>query len=365
MQTDPGSIEQTCSHSLRRDTEVKPIKTNYITRNNWSQSSIKSNLTLNQEIASNQQPSDTSNLQVDKLDKPKPIVFACVPAINEEKSIGSIILQTLKYVDEVFVCDDGSVDQTGDLAEALGAIVIRHEVNQGKGSALRDLFNVVQKLGPDVVVVLDADGQHNPKDIPGVIEPILKGEADMVVGSRYVKGSKTDAPLYRRIGLRLFSGYRKNGVRDVQSGLRAFSGKALAIVSKAKADNFGVETEQVFLAQKHGLRMSEVPVEIRYRGVVKPSKTHPIVHGAQIISTIIRLVTDERPLLILGVPAFILLFLGTISGLFLFYYYAYGNYFSLPFALSLTVCFAVGTLLGISALVLYALSRIKHKLEQE
>jgi len=363
MQTDPGTIKQANSCSLRGDTEVPPIKTNYIARNNWSQSSLKSNLILNQEITPNQQLTETLNSQVDGWENQKPIVIACIPALNEEKSIGNIILQTLKYVDEVFVCDDGSLDLTGELAEALGAIVIRHEGNQGKGSAIRDLFKAVQKFEPDVVVVLDADGQHNPKDIPRVIEPILKGEADMVVGSRYVKGSKTDAPFYRRIGLSLFNWNGKNGVRDVQSGLRAFSGKALAIVLKAKADNYGVETEQVFLAQKHGLRMSEVPVEIRYRGVVKPSKIHPIIHGAQLISTIIRLVTDEHPLLILGVPAFILLSLGTISGLSLFYYYNYRNYFSLPFALSFIACFAVGTLLGISALVLFAISRIKHNLE--
>jgi glycosyltransferase involved in cell wall biosynthesis len=363
MSTDPDYVKQIFSHSLRRDTEVYPIKTNYITRNNWARSSLESKLTLHQEIAPNQQSADTSILQVDGWQNSKPIVFACIPALNEEKSIGNIILQTLKYVDKVFVCDDGSIDQTGNIAEDLGAIVIKHERNQGKGSALRDLFSAIQQFDPDVVVVLDADGQHNPKDIPRVIEPILKREAEIVVGSRYLKGSKTDAPLYRRIGLHLFTGNSKNGVQDVQSGLRAFSRSALTIVSKAKANNFGIETEQIFLAQKHRLRMSEIPVEIRYRGIVKPSKIHPIVHGAQIISTIIRLVTDEHPLLVLGVPSLILLVLSMISGLFLFYYFSYNKYFSLPFALSFVTCFIVGTLLGISALVLHALSRMRHQLE--
>jgi len=129
----------------------------------------------------------------------KPFVVACIPAFNEEGSIAGVVVRAGKYVDRVVVCDDGSVDLTGEIAEGLGAVVIRHEGNRGKGAALRSAFLRARELGADVVVMLDADGQHDPEEIPGLVEPILKGAADMVVGSRYAEGSKTDAPLYRAI----------------------------------------------------------------------------------------------------------------------------------------------------------------------
>jgi glycosyltransferase involved in cell wall biosynthesis len=129
----------------------------------------------------------------------RPLVVACIPAFNEGRGIGGVVVRAVRYVDRVVVCDDGSVDLTGAIAEGLGAVVIRHERNRGKGAALRSAFLRARELGADVVVMLDADGQHDPEEIPGLIEPILRGEADMVVGSRYAEGSKTDAPLYRAI----------------------------------------------------------------------------------------------------------------------------------------------------------------------
>ena len=129
----------------------------------------------------------------------KPFTIACIPAFNEEGRIASVIVRARRRVDAVVVCDDGSGDLTGEIAEGLGAVVVRHGRNLGKGAALRSAFLRARELGADVVVMLDADGQHDPEEIPGLVEPILKGAADMVVGSRYAEGSKTDAPLYRAI----------------------------------------------------------------------------------------------------------------------------------------------------------------------
>ena len=153
----------------------------------------------------------------------KPIIFACIAALNEERTIGIIIKETKKYVNEIFVCDDGSSDLTGDLAESLGAHVVRHKTNKGKGAALRDIFKIVQDLKPDIVVVLDADSQHSPSDIPTLCEPLLKREVDMVIGSRFLDGSESEAPFYRRFGLKIFNFNGMLGVNDVQSGFRAFS----------------------------------------------------------------------------------------------------------------------------------------------
>jgi glycosyltransferase involved in cell wall biosynthesis len=112
----------------------------------------------------------------------KPSVVACIPAFNEEGSIGGggvVVVQARNYVDRVVVCDDGSVDLTGAIAEGLGAVVIRHERNMGKGAALNSSFRYVRDLRPDVVVVLDADGQHDPGEIPRLVEPIVGGAAEL------------------------------------------------------------------------------------------------------------------------------------------------------------------------------------------
>ena len=157
----------------------------------------------------------------------KPLVIACMPAYNEEKAIGPVILEVRKYVDEIFVCDDGSSDHTKDLAEALHAIVVMHETNKGKGASKRDLIRVAKKYNPDATVFIDADGQHDPADIPRLVEPILSGEADFVIGSRFIDEGTSDAPFYRRMGLWMFDRATDTSgkIRDTQSGYRAFSNR--------------------------------------------------------------------------------------------------------------------------------------------
>jgi glycosyltransferase involved in cell wall biosynthesis len=119
-------------------------------------------------------------------DYKNPVVVACIPAFNEERTIASVVVRALKYVDRVVVCDDGSGDLTGEIAEGLGAFVLRHDRNMGKGVAVRTAFRYAKDLEPDVVVMLDGDGQHDLGEIPRLVEPVVVGEADMVVGSRYV-----------------------------------------------------------------------------------------------------------------------------------------------------------------------------------
>ncbi|MCX6648725.1 MAG: glycosyltransferase [Candidatus Bathyarchaeota archaeon] len=292
----------------------------------------------------------------------KPVIFACIPALDEEMSIGKIILQAQKYVDLVIVCDDGSVDYTAEIAEALGAYVIRHERNEGKGAALRDMFTFALKLNANVVITLDADGQHNPVYIPNLVEPILKGEADMVVGSRYVKGGKSDAPLYRRFGLFLLNRNLGGSIKDVQSGLRAFTREALEIFIQGKSDDFGVELEQVSLAHKYNLKVKEIPVEIRYSGIYKASKKNPIIQGSEIIGTILRLTIEEHPLLYLGTLSCIVFTIGAISTILQFMgIFQDSRYSGINMLLSL-IFFPTGIFLGATALILHTLSNIRRKL---
>ncbi|MFX0132138.1 MAG: glycosyltransferase family 2 protein [Candidatus Hodarchaeota archaeon] len=293
----------------------------------------------------------------------KPFVVACIPALNEERTIGGVVVQVIKHVDKVVVCDDGSRDLTGEIAKGLGAVVVRHAKNMGKGAALRTAFLRARDLGPDVVVMLDGDGQHNPVEIPRLVEPILDGKADFVVGSRYVEGSRVDAPLYRRLGLRFIntlSGKSSNhGVGDTQSGFRAFSGVALDVMLECEAGGYGVETEQLALAYKHGLRVLEVPVAIRYSGLGNTSKKHPLSHGAELMGTVLRLVVEERPLLILGLPGILFTLMGVFIGAYFLWFLNKTGYFSIPMALITLGSIVMGTLLIITSLLLYAIIRLR------
>ena len=111
-----------------------------------------------------------------------------IPAYNEELTIGSVVALARKYGD-VLVVDDGSADRTSEIARNAGAFVIKHETNMGKGAALRTGFEYALSMDYKIVVTLDADGQHNPDEIPVLLEPIVNGKADLVIGSRYLNGA--------------------------------------------------------------------------------------------------------------------------------------------------------------------------------
>lgn len=289
-------------------------------------------------------------------------IIACIPAYNEEETIGKVILKTQKYVDKILVCDDGSTDVTSELAEKLGSFVIRHFKNMGKGAALKTLFEEVSKLNPDIIVVLDADGQHDPSEIPHLIKPIVDGKADIVIGSRYVEKACNLAPFYRRIGLNLINFFsRKIGkikVKDIQSGFRAYSRKPLKVIASFEAKGYGVEMEQLLIATEEKLRIVEVPVTIRYNGLKRPSKRNPLTHGSELIVTLLRLVIEERPLRYLGVPGIVLTSIGIVSGIYLVLLFNVNRYFSVPLSVITLGAISLGFMLIVTSLILYALKKL-------
>ena len=175
-----------------------------------------------------------------------PQITALLPAHNEEVSIGSVVLRTRQFADRVIVVDDGSSDRTAEVAALAGAEVLRHAENQGKGTALKIGFAAVN--GDAVIVTIDTDGQHSltnvssscapdgaqldPADIPCLVASILRGEADMVNGRRYLNGNKKDTPIYRRVETRSVLDTATNfdsglSVTDSQSGFRAYGKRAI------------------------------------------------------------------------------------------------------------------------------------------
>ena len=291
----------------------------------------------------------------------KPQIVVCIPAYEEEKNIAKIVLKAKKYVDEVVVCDDGSQDMTARIAEALGAFVVKHQKNMGYGAALQTLFHEAKKRNPDVVVTLDADGQHDPDEIPKLTHVILKDEADVVVGSRFL--GKTNIPWWRKFGVKIITLLARKKIKfsnltDAQSGFRAYSKKAIQFVMPQDR-GMGASVDILNQAQKHGLKIVEVPITIYYHE--ESSTQNPVKHGADVVSRIIQLVVEENPLRYLGIPGLILIFTGIVFGAYLFWLFNLTRYFSIPIAIITLGTSIVGLTLTIAALILYAIKRIAEK----
>jgi glycosyltransferase involved in cell wall biosynthesis len=220
-------------------------------------------------------------------------VIAVIPAHNEEEFIYQVVRQTLKYVDMVYVIDNNSTDKTSRLALSGGAIVLP-ELVKGAGAATSHGWRVCKGLAEvdkcDVLVTLDADGQHNPSDIPKLIEPILKNEADVVFGSRFIE--QCEIPAYRRFGIQVITMcsniyYRDEWVTDAQCGIRAF-GKIAIKSMDITEKSYGLMIEQIMKARSLGLRIKEVPVDCVYRGLNKDSGMNPVKQGILTLMCILK-----------------------------------------------------------------------------
>lgn len=243
-----------------------------------------------------------------------PRLVAVLPAYNEERFIGSIVIKTKELVDQVIVIDDGSTDMTAIIAQAAGALLVKHPKNMGKGVALNSGFLKARQLGASIVVTIDADGQHLPEQICSVIAPIEAGEADIVIGSRYLE-LHSEVPRHRIWGHKAFTFLTNQAsgasVTDSQSGYRAFSARALEMVSFL-SNGFSVESEIQFIASENALRLVEVPITIRYESKPKRPVTR---QGLEVLNGLLYMVSQYRPLLFFGVTGMALMLIGLGWGL--------------------------------------------------
>ncbi len=255
------------------------------------------------------------------------MTVAVIPAYNEEKTIGEILEKVKLFVNKIIVVNDGSKDKTAEMAGQCGVQVINHIINRGLGAALRTGFSAAARENADIIITLDADGQHNPEDIPKLIAPIKNNEADAVIGSRFIlekhnsrhsecseesRGSaatheinvgrriassarsfgqypQDDVPIFRR-----FANFAGNlttfllfgiWVSDSQSGFRAFSQKALLKIN-LKSSGMEVSSEIIKEIKRNHLRLKEIPIKPVYTKY-SMSKGQNLLEGARTLFQLI------------------------------------------------------------------------------
>jgi glycosyltransferase involved in cell wall biosynthesis len=286
-------------------------------------------------------------------------IIAVIPAYREEIAIGSVVLKARKHVDRVIVVDDGSPDRTAEVAELAGAEVIRLDRNYGKAYALMRGFERAMELDCSVVVMLDGDGQHNPDEIPQIVAPVLKGEADLVIGSRFLD-DRGGIPRYRILGQKILTFATNFGssitVTDSQSGFRAMNREALENLN-FESDGYSIESEMIYHLSAKGFVIKEVPISAIY-DVPNKHKKNPFAHGLSVLNDLVGLIGYTRPLLLFGIVGFVFTIIGLALGFWAFSVYYATN--KLPYGPSIgsALFLILGLLMITSGLILNSLVQI-------
>ena len=282
-------------------------------------------------------------------------VVVGIPAYNEEKNIAKIIVQLKKVANQIIVCDDGSTDLTSRIAESLGAIVIKHPKNLGYGSAIRDIFLKAREINAELLVTIDADGQHKIEDIEKVAKPVVDGQADVSIGSRFLD-KHDNAPKYRKLGINIITKVTNSSlsekITDAQSGFRAYNNKVLQGLTPSDS-GMGISTEILIKSSNLGFKIAEVPTEIQYEG--DTSSQNPVSHGTGVLLSTLKYISIERPLRFYGIPSFIFFAIGFTFTFFSIQYYAEIGRLNTNLTLIAGGTLLIGVILIVTAILLYSL----------
>jgi glycosyltransferase involved in cell wall biosynthesis len=280
-------------------------------------------------------------------------IIVGTPAYNEEKYIGSIVLQARQYANEVVVVDDGSTDRTHLIAELAGAHVIRHDENKGYGSAIQSLMAEAAARNADILVILDADSQHNPDEIPSLVEAISQ-DYDVVIGSREMQSNVI--PSYRRVGQRVLANLTRilsrKKLYDTESGFRAYSRKAINTL-ELKEKGMAISSEIVAAAARKNLRIKEAPISVSYSK--DSSSLHPVRHGVGVFNRIMVMISEKRPLLFFGAFGAILIFFGIFLGVMVVRFFYANEILQIGSALVSMLFITVGVLVISTGIILSVL----------
>ncbi|MFC2001725.1 glycosyltransferase family 2 protein [Chloroflexota bacterium] len=194
-------------------------------------------------------------------------VCAIMAAYNESETIAKVIQQTKKYVDKVIVIDDGSTDNTAEIARKSGAEISLHGINRGPGAAVQTGYSAAISEGFDYIVQIDADGQHDPKYIPKLLETAVNGNYDVVIGSRFLNKSYKNWPLIKKTGIILLTRavnlLSSANITDAVSGFKVHKASSLKLLSKAS--NRFPAAEQIMGYAEKGMRIKEISIEMPLR----------------------------------------------------------------------------------------------------
>ncbi len=214
-------------------------------------------------------------------------VLAGIPCHNEAQFIADIVTEAKAHVGQVVVVDDGSTDNTAQIAESAGASVVRHAANEGPGLAYQRCLEAARAQDADVLVTLDGDGQHDPRELPRLLEPLLAAEADLVIGSRFL--GEYEIPRYRKFGIDVITWLYNLGasvqVTDSQSCYRGYSRRALDSLLVTEA-GFGFSVEVLEQAREKGLVIREVPVSCIYHSA--SHSMNPVLHGVGVALMVLK-----------------------------------------------------------------------------
>jgi len=283
--------------------------------------------------------------------------LACIPAYNEEQYIQDVIKKSLPHVDNVIVCDDGSTDNTAKLARDGGAIVITQK-NQGYGAAIATLFEYARKENAQIMITLDGDGQHNPDQIPLLINAIATHNVDVVIGSRFLDDT-TQASGYRKTGIKIITSASNYGtnfkVSDSQSGFRAYSKNAIDAIHPTE-QGMAASTEILLKISNKGLSVAEVPITISYHG--NTSEQHSVPHGVSVLINTLKYVSIRHPLPFYAIPGIALIIAGLVTGGIFLDAYLNEQVVFYGSLLASVVLFLLGAILVVTAIILFSMANL-------
>jgi len=278
-----------------------------------------------------------------------------IPAYNEEKQLPKILPKLMEITDSIIICDDGSTDRTSTIAKEFGAKVVKHEKNCGYGAAIKSIFKMASEINSDVLVTFDADGQHRIEDIDKVLQPIKDGESDIVIGSRFLSDNN-EVPRYRKFGIKIITqvtnASMKENFTDSQSGFRAYKKQVLENIVLTE-QGMGISTEILIKASEKNFRITEIPIKILYEG---DTSTHnPVSHGTSVLISTIKFTSIQHPLKFYGIPSLILIGIGIVFTYFSVEYYAEVGRLNTNLTLISAGTLLLGSILFISAILLYSI----------
>ncbi len=224
-------------------------------------------------------------------EKTKQKIIAVIPAHNEEKYIQKVVEETKKYADEVIVVDDASKDNTGNIARNAGAVVLRHEVNLGLGATLKTGCDAALILDADLIITLDGDGQHDPKDIPDLLKKLKETNSDIIFGEREFN---ENMPVVKKTGNKFFHEFSKDifgiKIRDTQTGFRIFSSDAYKKI-RWKSSDYAVASEILINTEENKLKYTSEKIKTIY---YENQKGTTIIDGIKIANKMLDLKFNKQ-----------------------------------------------------------------------